>query len=242
MPSWECKLTAFEGPLDLLLHLIKQAKIDIEDIFISEITDQYLEYMKNVSELDMERASEFINMASLLIYIKSRSLLPAAQSPPEESEEDFTDPETALLERLRQYQLFKESADMFRSLAEQAGEYFYKLPEDWVADEEEEYTFINLDVKDIEKAFLKLIERALTPENPPVVQISQDLFSIRKQKRKIKQMLEMRKKFKFSELFGGIPAPMEIAVTLFALLELWHVGKLDIVQKKPFSQITVSAS
>ena len=241
MPSWECKLTAFEGPLDLLLHLIKQAKIDIEDIFMSEITDQYLEYMKNVGELDMERASEFINMASLLIYIKSRSLLPAVNISGEEDEDDYIDPEAALLERLRQYQLFKESTEMFRMLAEQAGEYFYKLPEDWV-EEEDDYSLLDLDVKDIEKAFLKLIERSLTPDDSPIMQISQDLFSIKKQKNKIKRMLEMKNKFTFSDLFGGIPAPMEIAVTLFALLELWHIGKVKITQSKPFSQITVSAS
>lgn len=238
MHSWECKLATFEGPLDLLLHLIKQAKIDLEDIFLSEITDQYLKYMDNVKDLDMDRASEFINMASLLIFIKSRNLLPVVEEVSEIDEDNYVDPETALLERLRQYQLFKESTEFLRELAENGSQYFYKLPEDWVSEEDDEI-FLNLEVSDIEKAFRKLMERALTSESTPVVQISQDIFSIRKQKHKIIQLLELRKKIKFGDLFDNKLIPMEIAVTLFALLELWHYGKVELVQEKPLSQIII---
>lgn len=237
MPSWECKLTAFEGPLDLLLHLVKEAKIDLEEIFISEITDQYLEYMSGIEYLSMERASEFINMASLLIYIKSRNLLPAEDNL-NSSDEEYMDPEVELLDRLRQYQLFKESVVMFKELAEQAGEYFYKLPEDWI--EEDEYTFLNLDIEDIKRAFNRLIRRSLKSDAEPSVQISQDLFSIRKQKHKIEQMLQIHNTVKFNDLFSEFPSPMEVAVTLFALLELWHHGKVDLSQKKIFSQITIT--
>ncbi|MBQ3132506.1 MAG: segregation/condensation protein A, partial [Clostridia bacterium] len=98
--SYEVKLSRFEGPLDLLLHLIEQAEVDIKDIFISEITSQYLEYMNQIEELDMDTASEFLTMAATLVYIKSRSLLPR---PPKETTEEEEDPAEALIRQLREY-------------------------------------------------------------------------------------------------------------------------------------------
>ena len=95
--SYEVKLSRFEGPLDLLLHLIEQAEVDIKDIFISEITSQYLEYMSQIDELDMDTASEFLTMAATLVYIKSRSLLPR---PPKENTEEEEDPAEALIRQL----------------------------------------------------------------------------------------------------------------------------------------------
>ena len=103
------KLARFEGPLDLLLHLVSKAKIDLQDIFVSEITEQYLSYMEEIKELDMDRASEFLNMAATLLYIKSRSLLPARRE--ETEDENFVDPETELIERLRAYKLYKEASE-----------------------------------------------------------------------------------------------------------------------------------
>ena len=92
-------LRQFEGPLDLLLHLITRAKVDIKDIFVSEITEQYLESMQGVSELDMDTASEFLTMAAMLLEIKSRALLPRAPEPAEDGEET---PEQALIRRLEE--------------------------------------------------------------------------------------------------------------------------------------------
>ena len=97
-------LKQFEGPLDLLLHLIHQAKVDIKDIFVSEITEQYLESMQGLEELDLQTASEFLVMAALLVEIKSRALLP---TPPEESDEEEETPEQQLIRRLQEYQVYK---------------------------------------------------------------------------------------------------------------------------------------
>ena len=96
--AYEVHLKEFDGPLDLLLHLIEQAKVDIKDIFISEITNQYLSLMEELDELDMDTASEFLTMAATLVYIKSRSLLP---KPPKEAEEE-EDPEEALVRQLKE--------------------------------------------------------------------------------------------------------------------------------------------
>ena len=105
--AYEVNLKEFQGPLDLLLHLIEQAEVDIKDIFISEITAQYLEYMGQIDTLDMDTASEFITMAATLVYIKSRSLLP---KPPKENTEE-EDPADALIRQLREYRAAKETGE-----------------------------------------------------------------------------------------------------------------------------------
>ena len=111
--AYEVHLKEFDGPLDLLLHLIEQAKVDIKDIFISEITNQYLSLMEELDELDMDTASEFLTMAATLVYIKSRSLLP---KPPKEAEEE-EDPEEALVRQLKEYKLFKQAGEKLNELS-----------------------------------------------------------------------------------------------------------------------------
>ena len=118
-------LKQFDGPLDLLLHLIGKAKIDLREIFVSEITEQYIDAVRSASDFDMDEASEFISMAALLVEIKSRNLLP---KPPREDEED---PEQALIERLIAYRQFKESAQSMTEFELAARQVFGKLPEEY---------------------------------------------------------------------------------------------------------------
>ena len=115
MEEYRVSLSQFEGPLDLLLHLIEKAEVNIEDIFVSEITSQYLAYMDDLSDLDMDRASSFLTVAAQLLLIKSRSLLPR---PPAEDEEE-EDPKEALLRQLREYKAFKQASE---ALSERYGE------------------------------------------------------------------------------------------------------------------------
>ena len=125
--AYEVNLKEFQGPLDLLLHLIEQAEVDIKDIFISEITAQYLEYMGQIDTLDMDTASEFLTMAATLVYIKSRSLLP---KPPKENTEE-EDPADALIRQLREYRAAKETGEKLRSLLDGARGIYAKLPEEF---------------------------------------------------------------------------------------------------------------
>ena len=118
------QLKQFEGPLDLLLHLIEEAELDVKDIFVSEITAQYLSYMDQLEELDMDTASEFLSMAATLLYIKSRQLLPR---PPKEDEAE-EDPETLLIRQLREYKAFKEASEQLRALFDAARELHTRLP------------------------------------------------------------------------------------------------------------------
>ena len=120
------QLQQFEGPLDLLLHLIEEAELDVKDIFVSEITAQYLSYMDQLDELDMDTASEFLTMAATLLYIKSRQLLPR---PPKEDEAE-EDPETLLIRQLRDYKAFKEASEQLKTLFEDAKNSHTRLPED----------------------------------------------------------------------------------------------------------------
>lgn len=235
--EYTVKLAQFEGPLDLLLHLISKAKIDLQDIFVSEITEQYLIYMEQIKELDMDRASEFLNMAATLLYIKSRALLPAKRE--ETEDEDFVDPETELIERLRAYKLYKEMSEQLAGMESGSKGTYYKLPEELV-DFEQEIILEGSDVDALYLAFLELLKnRRKEPEERKRVEIRQDVFSIRAQKKKILERLKQEKKVSFSSLFEEQVTHMEIAVTFVALLELWHDSRLAISQRKAFSDITL---
>ena len=126
--AYSVHLKQFDGPLDLLLHLIEQAELDIKDIFVSEITQQYLAYMEALDELDMDTASEFLTMAATLLYIKSRQLLPRPPREAEEAQEE--DPEQALIRQLREYRAFKEASAGLDALFHAAQDSFTRLPED----------------------------------------------------------------------------------------------------------------
>ena len=146
--DYSTKLKNFEGPLDLLLHLIKEAEIEIKDIFVSEVTDQFLKYMDGLSVLDVDKTSEYLNMAATLLEIKSKSVLPKI-----EDLDDIEDPEQALIRQLEEYKLFKEAS---AKLKEQENvDRFYKEPDDDVGDVKIIYNkfIINLILTDLFQLF-----------------------------------------------------------------------------------------
>ena len=138
---YEIKLTNFEGPLDLLLHLISKAKIEPKDIFVSEITEQYLAYMAQSDLLDLERASDFLQMAATLLYIKSRALLPAGRAEAELDENGLT-PEEQLVARLNEYRRYKAVSEELKALEEKGRGQFFRLPEEILAPAGEDPIFI----------------------------------------------------------------------------------------------------
>ncbi|MEG1859926.1 MAG: segregation/condensation protein A [Christensenellaceae bacterium] len=235
MAEYTVKLAQFEGPLDLLLHLVGKAKIDLQDIFISEITEQYLDYMEQIKEVDMDRASEFLNMAATLLYIKSRALLPIRRE--ELEDEYFVDPETELIERLRVYKIYKELGERLADLEKDAERMYYKLPEE-LLDVTQEVILDGADADSLYLAFLEILKHKHTQkEQHHQVEIKQDTFSIRFQKKKILGRLKQERRIAFYSLFEDQAAHMEIAVTFVALLELWHAGRIMIRQKKAFDDM-----
>jgi len=233
--EYHIKLSQFEGPLDLLLHLISKSKIDLQDIFISEITEQYLAYMEEIKEVDMDRASDFLNMASTLLYIKSRSLLPHKA----EAEEAEIDPERELIEKLRAYKAFKDASESLRTMQEGAFLSFYKLPEE-IPDLISPVVWEDVETRSLYEAFLEILSRS--KKEKPIyekVEVRHDSFSVRLQSKKILGILKAKQSVKFAELFDQEATPMEIAVTFLALLQLWHTEKLKVEQKKGFGEILV---
>ena len=236
--SYHIKLSQFEGPLDLLLHLTAKAKIDLQDIFISEITEQYLAYMQEIVEVDMERVSDFLNMASTLLYIKSRSLLPRKT----ETEEAECDPEQELIDKLRAYKAFKDASEKLKGMQEEAFHNFYKLPEE-IPDMVAPVVWEDVEARALYEAFLEVIKRKKQPKQVyEKVEVRHDSFSVRLQSKKITSVLKAKKSVVFAELFEGAATPMEIAVTFLALLQLWHSDKLKVEQKKGFGEILVSCA
>jgi len=233
--EYKVKLSQFEGPLDLLLHLIKKAKIDLQDIFVSEITDQYLAYMDQIGQLDMNNASEFLNMAALLLYIKSRSLLPEKR---EDVADEDDDPEAELIERLKAYQLYKRAAEEMGVMEKDAGGTYYKLPDE-IFFGERELVIVDADANALYEAFKALLKNKSKKDviEHRQVAIKNDSFSIRKQKKMLVDMLKRRKKLSFFDVFDVHATRMELAVTFLALLELWHEKVVKVRQKSFLNDI-----
>ena len=234
--GYEVRLADFSGPLDLLLHLVRHAEMNIEDIRLAEVTDQYLEYMDQVGEVDMDRASDFLETASILVLIKSRSLLPAAV--PENAAEDAPDPEQELLERMRLYAVFQSAAEPLRRQAAAGSKYFCKLPEDLIR-EEAEVRLSNADAQTLRATLAALLKRRpKSPAPEPVHHVAPEVYSVRRQKERLLLRLEQGP-FLFSDLFDPASPRLEIVVTFMALLELWALGDLELEQSRPYAAITV---
>jgi segregation and condensation protein A len=226
------RLKQFDGPLDLLLHLIGKAKIDIREIFVSEITEQFIEAVENAPDFDMDEASEFIAMAALLVEIKSRSLLP---KPPAGDEED---PEQLLIERLTAYKQFKESAAGMAAFEESARRAFGKLPEE-IPLPPQSLEIEGLTLPMLWEALIRIAERKL--KEPPEEgvhfrDIHRDHYTVESCILFIREHLK-NGPVPFDELFGDKPSRQE-AVTLFiALLELLKRRKAYVTQSGTFDRI-----
>ena len=231
------QLQQFEGPLDLLLHLIEEAELDVKDIFVSEITAQYLSYMNQLDELDMDTASEFLTMAATLLYIKSRQLLPR---PPKEDEAE-EDPETLLIRQLRDYKAFKEASEQLKTLFESAKNSVTRLPED-IPLPPKEVALDNATMDGLFAAFLEMLARK--KDEPEVIRsqhVNPDQYTVRSQTAKIRAVLLEKHAVAFEDLFTEQSERTEIIATFMALLEMITRGEILLKQKAPFAPIRISA-
>lgn len=226
------KLENFSGPLDLLLTLIKKSKLEIEDIEISQLTEQYLEVMKDISVIDMEVASEFIEYAAILIEIKSKKLLPKAT----DDEEDPEDSEYMLKLRLREYQMFKEANEKLKEL--ESNDKFYKQPE-------KEANKVRVVIKDMSldlllDAFVGIMHKVNRKEKgKESKEIAKELFTVDQKISTIKDCLISRKNIKFSELFLESTSKEEVITTFMALLELIKMQYIRVRQDDIFTDIQI---
>jgi segregation and condensation protein A len=224
------KIPVFEGPFDLLLHLIRENKIDIYDIPISLITSQYLQYIEIMKELNLEIAGEFLVMAATLIQIKSKMLLPPAEEAPSEEQED---PRQELVRKLLEYQKFKEAAVDFRKREEEWTTVFRKEP---LSDEDDgELYLFDLGLFDLIEAFKKILDTA----PPDVVSITKETLTVKDKMSIIMEILEGQEAVRFEDLFRDGITKVQLIVTFVALLELIRLGLARAYQEKEFGNIWV---
>lgn len=232
--AFHIRLKQFDGPLDLLLHLIGKAKIDLQQIFVSEITEQYFEILRNAPDFDMDEASEFVSMAALLLEIKSRSLLP---KPPKDEEED---PEQMLIQRLISYKQFKETAARMAEFEKNARDVFGKLPEEYPLPPQA--TEIDgLTVEALWEALLRVQERKPREPEEAVFRlrdIRRDNFTVEGCMEVIESRLSVGK-IGFSQLFSQKPGREEVVTLFIALLELLKLGKAHVMQAASLGEMTL---
>lgn len=231
--SYKVRLEQFEGPLDLLLHLIKAAKIEIKDIFVSQITEQYMEYINELKEVDLENASEFIEMAAWLIEIKSKSLLPK----PKEEVPEEEDGEKQLIQRLEEYKLYKEASLKMKE-QETVGIHF-RSPDAGVGEPRFILKDMTMDglMKALQKMFLKMEKRNITHKER---RITLDRFTVAEKMSHIKDFMLLRDTARFDELFESDYSKSEIITTFQALLELLKLQFVRAEQKEIFGEILIT--
>ena len=228
------KINEFEGPLDLLLHLIKENKMDIMNIEIERITDQYISYLNEQEKMNLEIASEYLVMASELIELKSKLLLPNPKTD-EESEEEI-DPREELVNRLLEYQTYKEITKVLKEKEELRKEIYTKSPENikqYVEEETKLSSDITLD--DLVEAFKKYLERK-KESKPLKTKVTTNEISVSSRRLEIKSILKKRPKISFFELFPVLNKEYVVA-TFLAILEMAKNKELRITQEKNFDDI-----
>ncbi len=227
----------FEGPLDLLLHLIKDANIDIFEIKISEITNQYLNYINKMEELNLNIDSEYLGMAADLMEMKSRELLPRNE---EENGEEAEDPREELINRLVEYQKYKELSNTFKEMEEERKYLFTKNPTFLDAFKDDSLKVNNdLSLDDLIKAFAKFKERK-EQEKPLNTVITKKEYSVHKRSTEILSKLKKHKQIDFEELFEVFTKDY-VVVTFLSILDLAKKGNLEIKQDNNLDKIVLIA-
>jgi len=234
--NYSIKIPVFEGPLDLLLHLIRENKVDIYDIPIALITRQYLDYIEMMKELDLEVAGEFLVMAATLIHIKSRMLLPVEETADTVEE---MDPRFELVQRLLAYQAFKDAAlglkereDDWSGVLKRAA---YDEPME--AAEEQDFLF-DVNTFDLIGAFKKILEQV----PPEVMKVTRETLSVKDRMASLIEVLQNTEAMRFEDLFKDDFTKSRLVVTFVALLELIRLGLAKAYQEREFGTLWIIRS
>lgn len=230
--KYKVTIDNFEGPLDLLLHLIKEDNIKIEDIKIEDITKEYLDYITAMQEINLDTSSEYLVMAAELIEMKSRILLPNPVSEEDTYEED---PRAELINRLLEYKRYKEMKNEFKELEENRKEYYTKLPEDLSAYDDHDLDLGGINVNDLAEAFARFMQKKVL-DKPLNTKVTTKEYSIAERSREIRDIISKKKRVSFEELFVSYKKDYVI-VTFLAILELAAKQNLVIKQENNFDKI-----
>ena len=236
--NYSIKIDAFEGPLDLLLHLIKEKNVDIYDISIEEITKSYLDYINKMEELNINVASSYLVMAAELMEIKSKSLLPKVESEEDNEEEEVS--RENLINKLVEYKKYKEMTEVFKELEINRNNIYIKPPENI-------NNYVNNEIYNEEIEIDKLVEAMKNflnrkeLEKPLKTKITNREYSVKERKNSIKNILKNKKRVEFTELFEEYNKSY-IAVTFLSVLELAKEHELRISQDKNFDNIFIEGA
>ena len=230
MAEYKVKFEVFEGPLDLLLYLIKKEEVDIYEVNLTRLATQFIEYIDTMRLLDLEVAGEFLVMAATLMYIKSRELLPVDQQAQVEGEDEGEDPRWELIRQLVEYKKFKDAATQLQVLEARQEDVFPRTPGK-LEFEAETTTRPEASIFDLVNAVNVVLKRLGQREDQR--DIFEDKWTVSEKIELLMRVLGERPAMRFSELFEGVTSRSEVVVTFLALLELIRLKQLVAVQREP---------
>ena len=232
--EYKVRLDVFEGPLDLLLYLIKKDELEIHDIPMEKITTQYVQYLDLMKMLDLNIAGEFLVMAATLMMIKSRMLLPAEDRPEMEDEEE--DPRWDLVRQLVEYKKFKDAALHLESLEMRREDIFGRDGATAVLDKEPEVALHDVGLFDLINAFNEALKKV---KNEDLREIFAERFTVAEKIEVLGDRLQREKRFSISKMFDGMRSRQEISCTFLALLELIRLSRARAVQEETYGEIWI---
>jgi segregation and condensation protein A len=237
MAEYKVKFEVFEGPLDLLLYLIKKEEVDIYEVNLTRLATQFIEYIETMRLLDLEIAGEFLVMAATLMFIKSRELLPVEQRAELEGEEEGEDPRWELIRQLVEYKKFKDAASQLQTLELRQGDVFARSPGKLEFETEAPVARPDVSIFDLVNAVNSVLKRF--QQKPDQRDIFEDKWTVSEKIEQLLQLIRERLRLKFSELFDRVTSRTEVVVTFLALLELIRLKQLVAAQPEPFGEIEI---
>jgi segregation and condensation protein A len=236
MSEYKVKFEVFEGPLDLLLYLIKKEEVDIYEVNLTSLATQFIDYIDTMRLLDLEIAGEFLVMAATLMYIKSRELLPVDQQAQVEGEEEGEDPRWELIRQLVEYKKFKDAAAQLQVLELRQENIFPRTPPK-PEFEAEAVQGAEASIFDLVNAVSTILQRVTKREDQR--DIFEDKFSVSQKIEHLMKSIGERTRLRFSELFEGVTSRSEVVCTFLALLELIRLKTVKVYQRGVFGPIRV---
>ena len=237
--EYKFKINEFEGPLDLLLHLIKQSEMDIMDIEIVKLTDQYLEYISTMEKFNLNVASEYLVLASNLTYLKSKALLPK-QDEEDDVDDGFFETKEELEQRLLEYKRYKEVTSAFKVLEDARSDIYTKTPSNLKEYKGDNITLSDdITINDLVDAFKKYLERKEI-NKPMNTKVTTREISIKERRNSIRNILKDKKRVEFFDLFEEFSKPY-VVVTFLSVLEMAKEKELVIRQENNFEKIYCEA-
>ncbi|HPC60924.1 MAG TPA: segregation/condensation protein A [Verrucomicrobiota bacterium] len=234
MGDYKVKFEVFEGPLDLLLYLIKKEEVDIYQVNLTRLAEQFIEYIETLRLLDLEVAGEFLVMAATLMYIKSRELLPKDQQVQLEGEDEGEDPRWELIRQLVEYKKFKDAAAQLAELEARQEQVFPRAPVK-LEFESEPPRRLEASIFDLVNAVSAILQRVAQREDQR--DIFEDKWSVSEKIEFVLREISERPQLRFSDLFQGVTSRAEVVVTFLALLELIRLKQLIALQHEAFGEI-----